>query len=556
MISDFRLKFGHSSEAAAESISTTPITVFVGPNNSGKSKILSEIEHRCRTGQKIATDVILDDLVLVGLTGKKLDDVIEQLKQPPNPGEIVYPGNMILGSRYGRVSAPPNDLRSIAAAPISNPTAFCQWILTHFTLMLDGRSRINLVAQQGAGDLQRPPHTSLQVLFRDDKKRGEVRHIIQEAFGTHFVIDPTALGTLRIRLSNRPPNDPFEERGIHHEAVQFHEKAQPIDETSDGVKAFVGIVSELIAGDPKVVLIDEPEAFLHPSLAFKLGLEVARAAVETDKRVFASTHSPQFVMGCIQSGAPVNIIRLTYRGANATARSLPSDELLSLMRNPLLRSTGVVGGLFYEFVVVAESDADRAFYQEANERLPRFKPEWGIPNCLFINAQNKQTIKTVLQPLRKLGIPTAGIVDVDVLKEGGAVWTGLLESAHIPEITRNSLASARAAVKRAMEQTGLDMKRDGGLSILSGEQNEAARTLLDQLGEYGVFVVPGGELESWLKTLGCPGHGPQWLIKVFEAMGDEPNDANYVRPSDDDVWKFLTLIRAWLVKPDRKGLPA
>ena len=127
-----------------------------------------------------------------------------------------------------------------------------------------------------------------------------------------------------------------------------------------------------------------------------------RAALKTDKRVFVSTHSPNFLMGCIQSGAPVNIIRLTYREGSATARSLPSNEILSLMRNPLLRSTGVISGLFYEFVVVTESDADRAFYQEINERLLRFKSDWGIPNCLFLHAQNKQTIKTVLQPLRML----------------------------------------------------------------------------------------------------------------------------------------------------------
>jgi len=212
--------------------------------------------------------------------------------------------------------------------------------------------------------------------------------------------------------------------------------------------------------------------------------------------------------------------------------------------------------LFYEFVIVTESDSDRAFYQEVNERLLRFKPEWGIPNCLFIHAQNKQTIKTILQPLRKLGIPAAGVVDVDVLKDGGSVWSTLLQSAYVPEITRTSLASARAAVNQAMQATGVDMKRGGGLSILKGEVHEAAETLLNQLGEYGVFIVPGGELESWLKTLGCTGHGPQWLIKVFESMGDDPDDAHYVRPSDDDVWKFLALIRAWLVKPDRKGLPA
>src|SRR5207247_317487 len=261
----------------------------------------------------------------------------------------------------------------------------------------------------------------------------------------------------RIRLSPRAPANDLEERGIHADAVRFHASAQLIDQASDGVKAFTGIVTELMAGDPRVLLIDEPEAFLHPSLASKLGYEVSRAALSADKRVFASTHSPMFVMGCIQSGAPVNIVRLTYRDGIATSRLLPSAEILLLMRNPLLRSTGVLSGLFYEFVVVTESDADRAFYQEINERLLRSKPQWGIPNCLFINAQNKQTVHTVIRPLRQLGIPAAGVVDVDVIKDGGTTWTNLLGGANVPAIAHGSLATMRSAVKQAMDHTGKDM---------------------------------------------------------------------------------------------------
>ena len=52
MISTFQLKFGRGPGIQAVSISATPVTVFVGPNNSGKSKMLKEIEQLCRTGQK------------------------------------------------------------------------------------------------------------------------------------------------------------------------------------------------------------------------------------------------------------------------------------------------------------------------------------------------------------------------------------------------------------------------------------------------------------------------------------------------------------------------
>lgn len=556
MISNFHLKFGRVPGAPSEQIAATPVTVFVGPNNSGKSRVLAEIERYCRTGMKDANAVILEDITFAGLDLVRAQQAIERIRQPPNLGEAVGVDHVFVGSRYGRNQVPLSALNQYIQRPMENTNAFCQWFLTHNTLILDGRSRINLVNEQPAGDLQQPAQASFQVLFRDDAKRHEVRRMVSEAFGTYFVIDPTHLGSLRLRLAERPPRDDMEERGIHADAVRFHAAAQLIDQASDGVKAFTGIVTELMAGDPSVILVDEPEAFLHPSLASKLGLEVSRAALSADKRVFVSTHSPSFVMGCIQSGAPVNIIRLTYRAGVATARVLPSAEMLELMRHPLLRSTGVLSGLFYEFVVVTESDADRVFYQEANERLLQFKPEWGIPNCLFINAQNKQTIQTIIRPLRKLGIPAVAIVDIDVLKDGGVTWTNLLASANVPPISHGPLAALRSAVKSAMDATGRDMKRDGGLAILQSQDLEAAKNLLSQLAEYGVLVVPGGELESWMKHLGTKGHGPSWLIGIFEQMGEDPASASYVKPSDDDVWEFLSKVKAWLIDVNRKGIPA
>jgi ABC-type cobalamin/Fe3+-siderophores transport system ATPase subunit len=556
VIKSFELKFGSSPKANAEQIYASPVTVFVGPNNSGKSRILREIERSCRSGSIDATSLLLSKLEFAGLDEEKASSAINRLRQAPNPGETLNVDHVILASRHGRQQVPLHQLTEYVCSPTNNLHAFCSWFLNHCTLMLDGRSRINLVNPQGGGDLQRTPETSFQALFRDDFRRHEVRRIVLEALARHFVLDPTNLGQLRIRLSDRPPANDLEERGLHDEAVKFHSVAQLIDDASDGVKAFTGIVVEMVAGDPRIILVDEPEAFLHPSLAFKLGKEVARAAKSADKRVFASTHSAHFVMGCIQSGAPVNIVRLTYRDEVATARLLPSDELLELMRHPLLRSTGLLSGLFYEFVVVTESDADRAFYQEINERLLQLKPEWGIPNCLFINAQNKQTIQTLLRPLRKLGIPAAGVVDVDVVKNGGSDWTNLLNSAGVPSLSHGSLAQLRAAVRAAMDATQKDMKRDGGLAILANPDRAAAEDLLGQLAAYGIFVVPGGELESWLKHLDVSKHGPMWLVEIFAKMGEDPNDANYVHPVNDDVWKFLGNVRAWLVDSSRKGIPS
>jgi hypothetical protein len=502
------------------------------------------------------TNKLLQGISFVGLSSLEADKVTLSLEAAPNEREVVTAEQIILMSRQGRMSVDRHRLKSAILAPNKNLPVFASWFLRHLTLKLDGPSRIGLVNPQPAGDLQRPTKTTLVVLFNDNQKRTDVRRIVHNAFGSYFVIDPTNLGNLRVRLAPREPLNDMEERNIHAAGVAFHSEALPIEAASDGVKAFTGIIVELIAGDPRILLIDEPEAFLHPSLAAKLGYEISRAAVQSDKRVFASTHSPTFVMGCIQSGAPINIVRLTYRGGVPTARVLPSSEILELMRNPLLRSTGVLNGLFYEFVVVTESDADRAFYQEVNERLLRLKPEWGIPNCLFLNAQGKHTVHIIIKLLRKLGIPAAGIVDVDILKEGGAPWAHIVDSAGIPGINRNALATLRANIKAAMDATGRNMKRDGGVAILERGDKEAAENLLGQLAKYGIFVVPGGELESWLKVLEAPGHGPSWLINIFAKMGEDPDAATYVRPSDDDVWKFMSGLQRWLTNPARRGIPA
>lgn len=69
------------------------------------------------------------------------------------------------------------------------------------------------------------------------------------------------------------------------------------------------------------------------------------------------------------------------------------------------------------------------------------------------------------------------------------------------------------------------MKREGGIFALP----EAAENLINQLHEYGLFVVKGGELESWMKDLEASGHGSGG-IDIFERMGEDPNDDDYIIP--------------------------
>lgn len=559
MLKKLKLKFGSAPSSQALEVDLTPVTIFIGPNNSGKSKLLAEIKNYVEQDQKVKQSVVLEDIELsgkkdIGQVSEIINDLMSGINQMASGGLIT-------------IGAPQKRTFNIQKAELEkslldsnvNPRVYCQYYLQFRMLNLDGKTRLGLVDKGKAGNLQIPPKTSADSLFRNDVERLKLRKIIHEALGIYFCIDPTDLGFLKVSFSSRAPRNPKEERGLHDDAVSFFKNASDASQVSDGVKAFTGVLMEIIAGDPELILIDEPEAFLHPSLSFKLGKEIALNGKGSSKNIFISTHSQDFLRGCIQAGIPINIIRLTYKNKVPTARLMSNESLAYFMQSPLLRSAGVVSALFYESVIVTESDSDRVFYQEINERILQFKPQWGIQNCLFINAQNKQTVSEILKLLRQLGIPSAGIVDVDFIKDKGKPFQKFMDSLFIPELQHDTMSTSRSKiwslVQIIQKDNQKDLKRDGGVNILSDSDREAAMNFINEFAKYGLFIIPGGELECWLKHLGASGHGSKWIPNIFEKMGDDPDSSNYVRPSDDDVWAFIKNIRDWLYDPNRKGIP-
>ncbi len=560
MLNQITFKSGSSPSQPALSFPLSPVTIFVGPNNSGKSRALAEIENRVTKSTFPAQDLIAD-IGFSSWTKETLDSELRTLLLDPAPNEIIHRDHVLLG----RLNPQSNTMtrRQIfkpglyAEALDPNGTSRDSYadFLALFTLRLDGKNRLALTDEKPAGDLQAISENHLAHLFTDNTARERVSRSVYEAFGKYLVIDPTKIGTLRLRLSSRKPLDEREERGWDSVAKEFHGNASLVSDASDGVKAFVGMMTTIIAGEPRIMLVDEPEVFLHPALCARLGKEMTTALTGTDRRLFVATHSANFLMGCVQAGAAINIVRLTYDYEKATARLLAKEKLTPLMRNPLLRSIGVLNALFYSAVVVTEADADRAFYQEINERLLLEKDPRAIEGCLFLNAQNKQTVWDIVQPLRELGIPAAGIVDIDVLKEGGAVWQKPMNGAFVPPLSHIALGTERSALLKAFQASGKDMKRDGGINILSQQDRDACSDFFARLRDYGIFVVPNGEIEAWLPDLSISRNKATWLTTIFEAMGEDPNDTNYTRPTTGDVWDFIGSIRNWAAEPNRKGIP-
>jgi ABC-type lipoprotein export system ATPase subunit len=559
-----RLAFQAGAADGAPPLEIAPgvITVLVGPNNSGKSRALADIAGWAQGGP--ASGIVIRDVD--AQWPSSVDEALELLssyvQSDPRPGVVRVQAPTVAGGGGGSEEIDAETFRTVladeeSALPEHLSGTRRRLTLRFFTALWTGRERFALASDQQLSDLQGPSQNHLQVLFRDDNLRARLRELIHQAFGLYFVLDPTQPGQIRMRLSREAPPSPSVERGLDEKAIRFHAETLPLQEQSDGIQCYVGMITALLSLPLRLVLIDEPEAFLHPPLARRLGGAVAEIARDRDARVVAATHSAEFLRGCVESPAATSIVRLTYERATgkATARSLTTGELRPLMAEPLLRSTRALEGLFHRAVVVGESDSDRAFYDEINRRLRVVGR--GVVDAQFVNAQNWSTEARVIGPLRRLGVPAAGILDLDTLWNSKSEWRPLYRAVGLtdgdPERLR--LEAEQAFLARDASERAACKKR--GIAALPAAKRSRMRAFLAELAEYGIFVVPGGELESWLRSLGVPASPKHaWIVQMLTKLGTDPGKPDYVHPARGGVWRFLDGIERWVQNPARKGIPA
>lgn len=97
MIKKILFKFGATENQPPLDLEVTPITVFVGPNNSGKSRILIEIENYCRRTMGQPNDLVVSQIELMPYSKEEIESEISKIEQTPKLGEVINPGHVILG---------------------------------------------------------------------------------------------------------------------------------------------------------------------------------------------------------------------------------------------------------------------------------------------------------------------------------------------------------------------------------------------------------------------------------------------------------------------------
>jgi ABC-type polar amino acid transport system ATPase subunit len=301
MIDTIALKFGPLPGAPPLRFCPGTVTVVVGPNNSGKSLLIRELD----SFQQNQPRLIVQDATLRSISPAAAKRIEEQVG--------LVSGQLQLRNCFTNGGMAFNNIEELRRILTDSTQANQLKALVSFLkLRLDGVARLNLCNDQGVGDLSAPPSGALAALYRDDVARERLRALVMEAFGLHLVFDPTTVGQIRLKLSKVALPHPDLERHLTQTAIEFFSGATHISAMSDGVRAYIGILTAALSVPSLMLLIDEPEAFLHPPLVRSLGRTLTTLASERDGVIVAATHSPDFVMGCIQSGKAVNILRLTW----------------------------------------------------------------------------------------------------------------------------------------------------------------------------------------------------------------------------------------------------
>jgi energy-coupling factor transporter ATP-binding protein EcfA2 len=555
-----QLRFHAGPTPGGGPLDVTPgvVTLLVGPNNSGKSRALSELSQWASGGQLPA--VVLANAEVQWPTFDEARVLLgSYVQSDPRPSVFRVAAPAVTGGSGGQDETDLGLIQStFDPALVGDPERQSlrrRFTLRYFTALWTGRERFALASDQQLTDLLQPPQNHLQVLFRDDVLRARLSTLIHDAFGLYFVLDPTQPGQVRMRLSATPPPSPAVERGLDDRALGYHATTIPLSELSDGVQCYVGMVAALMSLPLKLVLLDEPEAFLHPPLARRLGSAIADTARARGARVVAATHSAEFLRGCVESAASTSIVRVTYDRVSdeATARSLTTSELRPLMTEPLLRSTRALEGLFHRAVIVGESDADRAFYDEINRRLVGMGK--GVMDAQFVNAQNWSTEARVIAPLRRLGVPAAGVVDFDTLWNSMNEWRPLYRAIGLADGSAERIEFEREQAALARDPDERSRCKARGIAGLPAAKRPRMRQHVEALAQYGLFVVPIGELEGWLPELRIPTNAKhRWIVDVLTRMGTDPSTASYVHPGRGGVWRFINQIEAWAADPRRSGM--
>ena len=522
-------------------VTENDIVIFVGPNNAGKSQSLKDIYQL--SSKRMPTIVISD--IEIQKYNSPISDILKQIAPSQEHGD--YVSYSVLGKNMTIFHNTDDDfLRKQKFDEFRDL----------FIANLDTAARLTICKPpqniQRAASKTHPIHYAAF----DSKYRKWLSDNFKKAF--HIELTPNTQYGATIPLCIGHPvrlRDEFEDEQSRLERyADILSSYKQVQDQGDGIKSFTGILLYLMLDYYNTYLIDEPESFLHPPQARIMG-QIIGQTLAAGQQAFISTHSEEIIKGLLEvCPERIKIVRIT-RNEDVNDFSILNNEAFSkVWDDPLLRYSNIMSSLFHRTVVLCESDSDCRMYSIIENHIKKKAQTYS--EALFIHCGGKHRMAKIVTALRVLKINVKLIVDIDVLNDE-TVFRTIVEAFGIDYSTMQSdynnvvsnLHSSKEHINRNIAKATINQILDGstslelskrelkeireiistiskwdgikksGVSALPAGNASASFRRIDQLlKENGIFIVPVGELECFIKDIG--GHGPDWVNHVIETYAN------------------------------------
>lgn len=513
--------------------------IIVGPNNSGKSQSLRDIIELIQSST--VPKVVVKDIT-VEKVGSRTDLIKFLTPHISADGQYYRYGNWNLHTSHTQYWDQPRLYSSMASGFIKNISANDRLtICTPPNSITPGQEK------------SRPQH----ILYEDDALMSKISSLFKRAFKTDLMIDFKGGNVIPIHVGITPTGPEMVDRAsqVYAQAVRSN---PPLDRQGDGMRGYAGILFETLVTDLDMMLVDEPEAFLHPPQMRKLGETLAS---EVKGQLFVSTHSSDILRGFLEgTKGEIRIIRITRNGDINEVQEAKIDVIRELWQKPDLRYSNALEGIFHEQTIICEDDSDCRLINSIADYCGSTSDENWMDTS-YIPTGGKHAIPKIASTLRQIGLSLKTVVDIDFLSEErlvketveafGGDWDNFKTDWKVVDNeVRNGLKSKSAqfiksdiqniineanpeylpasAIKESLKQVSSwnEVKKYGASRIPRGDGTSRYLDLDQKLKSIGIYIIPKGEIEGFCPSIS--GHGPKFVTRVLNTYtldAEELNDA-------------------------------